>query len=119
MRVFLSIIANGLILFAIQYFLPEVIATGGWKLYFVGGVILGLLNTFVKPILKIFGFPFVIITLGLFGLVINGVILALLEKIIAVLNIAGVAFSTGSFANFAISVVLFTLFNTLYSAFFK
>ncbi len=35
MRIFLSIIANGLILFAIQFFLPEVMATGGWKLYFV------------------------------------------------------------------------------------
>jgi putative membrane protein len=119
MRIFLSIVANGLILFAIQYFLPEVVAEGGWKLYFVGGVVLGLLNTFVKPILKIFGFPLIVLTLGLFSIVINGVILALLEKIIALLNIAGVAFSTGSFVNFAISVVIFTLFNTLYSAFFK
>lgn len=119
MRIFLSILANGLILFAMQYFLPEIVATGGWKLYFVGGVILGLLNTFVKPILKIFGFPLIVVTLGLFSVVINGVILALLEKIIAVLNIAGVSFSTGSFVNFAISVVILTLFNTLYSVFFK
>lgn len=50
---------------------------------------------------------------------INGIILALLEKIILALNIAGVAFSTGGFVNFAIAVVIFTVFNTIYGVFFK
>jgi putative membrane protein len=34
-------------------------------------LVLGLLNTFVKPILKILSFPITLITLGLFLLVIN------------------------------------------------
>ncbi len=49
----------------------EVTATGGWKLYLVAGVVLGLLNTFIKPLLKVLGFPFILITFGLFTLVIN------------------------------------------------
>lgn len=119
MRIFLSIFFNGLILYGMSYLLPEIVATGGIKLYFVAGVVLGLLNTFIKPILKILGFPFVIITFGLFTLVINGVILGLLQKIIEILNIVGVTYSFGGWVNFAIAVVIFSIFNTLYGTFFK
>ncbi len=38
-------------------------------------VVLGLLNTFVKPILKLLSFPITILTLGLFLLVINVIII--------------------------------------------
>lgn len=119
MRIFLSIFFNGLILFGLSYFLPEITATGGLKLYFVAGIILGLLNTFIKPILKVFGFPFVILTFGLFSLVINGVILGLLQKAIEMLNIVGVTYNFGGWVNFAIAVVIFSIFNTLYGTFFK
>lgn len=119
MRIFLSIFFNGLILFGVSYFLPEITATGGLKLYFIAGVLLGLLNTFVKPILKIFGFPFIILTLGLFSLVINGVILGLLQKAVEALNIAEVTYAFNGWANFAIAVVIFSIFNTLYGTFFK
>lgn len=119
MKLFFSIAANALILFLVTYFVPEITAVGGWKLFLVGGVVLGLLNTFVRPVLKFFGFPFLILTFGLFILVINGVILALLEKIILALNIQGVQFATNGFANFAIAVVIFTVFNTIYGVFFK
>lgn len=119
MKIFISILANGLILYGMGLLLPEIVATGGIKLYFIGGVVLGLLNTFIKPILGILGFPFMILTFGLFTLVINGVILVLLEKIIAALNIVGVAYHISGWANFAIAVVIFTIFNTLYGAFFK
>jgi putative membrane protein len=119
MRIFLSIFFNGLILYGLSFFLPEITATGDLKLYFIGGVILGLLNTFVKPILGVLGFPFVILTLGLFSLVINGVILALLQKIIEVLSIDGVSYDFGGWLNFAIAVVIFSIFNTLYGTFFK
>jgi putative membrane protein len=119
MKILLAIIFNGLILFGISYFLPEVQAEGGIKLYFVAGIVLWLLNTFVRPILKIFGFPFIILTLGLFSLVINGVILMLLEKIITILNITWVSYDLGGWLNFAFAVVIFTVFNTLYGTFFK
>jgi hypothetical protein len=40
MKILLAIIFNGLILFGISYFLPEVQAEGGIKLYFVAGIVL-------------------------------------------------------------------------------
>ena len=42
-----------------------------WQLFILLGIILGLLNFFVKPILNVITLPLRIITLGLFGFVIN------------------------------------------------
>jgi putative membrane protein len=43
----------------------------------VASLLLGILNAFVRPILMLFALPLLIFTLGLFTLVINGLILSL------------------------------------------
>ena len=43
----------------------------------VVALIFGVINAFVKPILKLFSLPFIILTLGLFLLVINAALLLL------------------------------------------
>jgi putative membrane protein len=45
--------------------------TSNWQFFILFGVILGLLNYFVKPILNTIALPLRIITLGLFSFVIN------------------------------------------------
>ncbi len=45
--------------------------TSQWQLFLLFGIILGLLNFFVKPILNVITLPLRIITLGLFSFVIN------------------------------------------------
>ncbi|HWR57844.1 MAG TPA: phage holin family protein [Thermodesulfovibrionales bacterium] len=47
-----------------------------WKMIIVGAVF-GLVNSFIKPIVKLFSIPFIVLTLGLFTLVINALMLAL------------------------------------------
>lgn len=47
------------------------ILTQQWQLFILLGATLGLINFFVKPILDTLALPLKIITLGLFGLVIN------------------------------------------------
>lgn len=78
MGVVIAILANALLLYAIASLLPYdsatntgVISSGTWSLYLIGGAVLGVLNFFVKPVLKIIGFPFILLSLGLFTLVIN------------------------------------------------
>lgn len=46
-------------------------------------LVLSLLNTFVKPVIKLFAFPITIMTLGLFNLVINTIILIMVQLILA------------------------------------
>ncbi|SHK53008.1 phage holin family protein [Hymenobacter psychrotolerans] len=45
-------------------------------------IVLAVLNAILKPILKLFGFPITVLTLGLFLLVINAVIVMIADYLI-------------------------------------
>lgn len=55
----------------------SVVGGQNWVTYVVLGLIFGLVNTFIRPILKLLTCPFYILTLGLFSLVVNGILFAL------------------------------------------
>lgn len=57
--------------------LTEAFADGGWLHLLVIGLLLGVANAIVRPILTVLSLPLVILTLGLFLLVVNAVVLAL------------------------------------------
>ncbi len=60
-------------LFAAAWMVPGIyVADWGWAIFAVMAVILGLVNAIVRPLLKLLTCPFIILTLGLFTLVING-----------------------------------------------
>jgi putative membrane protein len=52
-----------------------------WTVFAVMAIILGLVNAFVKPLLTFMSCPLIILTLGLFVLVINGITLWLAAAI--------------------------------------
>ena len=64
---------------------------GIWKTLLLAGLILGLINTFIKPLLKFITLPLRILTLGLFGLVINLAIVWLVDYFFQDLVIGGLA----------------------------
>ncbi len=51
--------------------------SGGWVVYAVMAVILGLVNAFVRPLLKLLTCPLILLTLGLFTLVVNALTMLL------------------------------------------
>jgi putative membrane protein len=53
----------------------------GWTAYLVGAAILGIANTVLKPVLAILSLPLIIVTLGLFYLLINIAMVWLAEVI--------------------------------------
>lgn len=53
--------------------------TTQWEIILVLGIVLGLLNYFLKPILKTLALPLEILTLGLFTIVINMALIWLLD----------------------------------------
>ena len=57
-----------------------------WPLLFVA-LILGIVNSFVSPILKFLSIPFIIITLGLFLLLINALMLLFTEWLAGLFDI--------------------------------
>ena len=48
------------------------VESNGWVVYAVMALILSLANTFLRPILKFLSCPLILLTLGIFLLVING-----------------------------------------------
>jgi len=49
----------------------------GWWAYIIGAAVLGIANTVIKPVLALITLPLIILTLGLFLLVINIAMVAL------------------------------------------
>jgi putative membrane protein len=82
----------------------------GWKSYVVGAAVLGIANGVLKPVLAILTLPLIIITLGLFLLVINIAMVALAEW-------AAPNFSIDGFWTYVGTVVIIWLVNWIaYSA---
>jgi putative membrane protein len=61
----------------------------GWAAYLIGSAVLGIANAIVKPLLAILTLPLIIVTLGLFYLVINIAMVALAEWIAPNFSIDG------------------------------
>jgi putative membrane protein len=71
MKLIAGWLLNALALLAVAYFVPG-IHIAGLGVALIAAVVIGLVNTLVKPILVILTLPVTILTLGLFILVING-----------------------------------------------
>jgi putative membrane protein len=67
---------------------------GNWWQVIVVALILAVINTSVKPIVKALSFPITLLTLGLFSLVLNALLLLLVAFIADKVNIA---FTIGGF----------------------
>jgi putative membrane protein len=61
----------------------------GWWAYIIGAAVLGIANTIIKPIVAILTLPLIIVTLGLFYLLINIAMVALAEWIAPNFSIDG------------------------------
>jgi putative membrane protein len=65
------------------------VTINGFWAYFIGAVVLGIANTILKPILALLTLPLILVTLGLFYLVINIAMVALAEWIAPDFSIDG------------------------------
>jgi putative membrane protein len=82
MNLLLRWLITSLSLFAAAELVPGIhVGRDGWTAFAAMAVILGLVNAIVRPILKLLSCPLIILTLGLFTLVINGVTLWLASAI--------------------------------------
>ena len=73
---------------AAAYLVDGIVVTGFWAAFFAAAI-LGLLNVFFKPLLIILTLPVNILTLGLFTLVINAVLLKIASALIAGFDVHG------------------------------
>jgi putative membrane protein len=63
---------------------------GSWGALAAGAAVLGLVNTFVRPVMAFLTFPITLLTLGLFYLVVNGAAFGLAAAFVPGFDVASV-----------------------------
>ena len=77
-KMLLHLLITAAALWVATRFVPGIAFTGdNWAALLGVALVFGAVNVIVKPILQLFSFPVVVLTLGLFLLVINGLMLLL------------------------------------------
>lgn len=89
LRALLQVVLNGVALLIAAYLIPGIHYQGSLAYLLVAGLVLGLINLVVKPIVSLFSLPLIVLTLGLFYLVINGLMLYLADMFLDGLRIDG------------------------------
>lgn len=103
----IQILVNAAALYVAVIIVPNLEFTGEWwKLLLVAAIFAGV-NTFLRPILRIFTLPITVMTLGLFLLVINALMLLLTGVISAELDLGFVVgdFFAALLGSIVISIV--------------
>ena len=80
-KFFIRWLINAMALYAAVWIVPGIDYLGGWIGILWLALIIGLLNSLVRPLLKFLTCPLIILTLGLFTLVINTGMLLLTRTI--------------------------------------
>jgi len=82
MKLLVRWVITALALFAATWLVPGIqVESDGWVVYAVMAAILGLINAIVRPLLVLMTCPLILLTLGVFVLVINGFTLWLSSQI--------------------------------------
>jgi len=109
----IQILINAAALYVAVLIVPNLEFTGEWWKLLLVAAIFGLVNTFVRPILRIFTLPITVLTLGLFLLVINALMLLLTGAISNELNLG---LTVGDFLAALLGSIVISIVGTLLSA---
>jgi len=76
----LSLVANALAVVVVASLLPNQISYSSWTAVGLFALVVGLLNAFLRPVVNFLTAPIGCLTLGLFSIVINGLMFWLAAK---------------------------------------
>ena len=106
MRLLLTWLINAAALLALKYIMPS-ITVDSFVTALIVAVVLGLINTLVRPIFVILTLPVTILTLGLFIFVINGLLFWAVGSFVPGFHVDG--FWSGVFGAIIYSVISWAL----------
>ena len=118
-KIIIEVGINGLSLYFMTLALENVQYTGGYWFFIIGGLFIGFLNFFIKPLIKILSLPFIFITGGLFLIVINAFILWLFQGLLNVIQFNGVSVLFPDFWSYVLGALIFGIVNWILHIFFK
>jgi putative membrane protein len=107
MNTILRFLLNGLAVFLAAYLLPGV-DVDGYGAALIVALVLSIANVIVKPLLILLTIPITIISLGLFLLVINAIIILLVDYLVS-------GFSVDGFWWALLFSLLMSVFNSMFN----
>jgi putative membrane protein len=88
MRFLVRLLINAAALWVAVKIIPGITySSPDWIPFFVVALIFGVVNAFIRPVLKLLSLPLIILTLGLFALVVNGLMLLLTSSLSGALGL--------------------------------
>ncbi len=109
-RAIVQILINMLALFLAAKFVPGIEYDGRWDTLLFAGAVLGLVNFFIKPLVSFLAFPLLVLSLGLFSIVINAGMLWLTDYFVP-------GFRVDSFTAAILGVLIISAVNIFLSSF--
>jgi putative membrane protein len=106
MRLILIWCCNALALLAVAYLLPGV-RVDGFESALIAALVLGLINTLIRPLLILLTLPVTVLSLGLFILVINGLLFWFAGSVLRGFEVSG--FWVGMMGALLYSIISYVL----------
>jgi putative membrane protein len=110
MRFLVQVLLNGVALLVAANVVPGIHWQGGLLYLFLAGLVFGLINLIVKPIVTILSLPLIVVTLGLFFFVVNALMLYCADFFLTGLSVDG-------FGAALLGGIVIALFNWVVRAF--
>ena len=103
----LRLVIHVVAILIISYLFPRMIRVDGFLAALVAAFLLGIVNAILRPVLVFLTLPITLVTLGLFLLVINGLMLWLVSALVRGFYVSG--FWSAVFGSILISIVSWIL----------
>jgi putative membrane protein len=112
MGFFARLLVNAAALWVATRVVTGVTFDGGWLPFLGVAVVFGVVNAFIRPVTKILTFPIIIVTLGIFSLVVNGLMLWLTSSLSAAL---GLGFHVSGYRAAFLGALVVSIISTILS----
>lgn len=115
MKLVLRVVINAVAIWLTSLILPNFAFGGTWWELLIVAIIFGLVNALIRPIVKLLTLPINIVTLGLFSLVINALMLLIVVWISGALALEGNIFQ--NMITVFIAAIIISIISTVLSWF--
>jgi len=102
MKLIVRLAINVLALLVVEYLVPGFVLSG-YQAAIVAAIVIGVVNTLIRPILQVIALPITIMTFGIFAFLINVILLWGVSKFVTGFEIAN--FTTAIVASLVLSLV--------------
>jgi putative membrane protein len=116
MSFLVRLLVNALALWVATRIVPGVTFQGGWPAFLGVALTFGVINALVRPVAWVLTLPLIFVTLGLFLLVLNGLMLWLTSSVSSAL---GLGFHVAGFGAAFWGALVVTVVSTLLNVFVK